>query len=263
MAETADALKAFNAMRFNGDGVITADTADQDDAKLLIANVLDTVGGADDRSGKPVTTGELPISRPWRTMLPGSTRHPLMRRYCRCRMTRLPHWMRSMPCGPRSTTSLRCQLAAFDSRAIAALNREEKEYYALTVKDLVITNDEIRSLPLAHIDSAVPLPLKQGLNPAWISAMATFVAKVVQPLLGDIDQLTEAQWNDIRRAWASSKPGRPARLVRSWKSSVSSACVPWRNRCRPGAGTAVRTGKSPGSHRQRHCIRRASGALRA
>ncbi|MEZ5507951.1 MAG: hypothetical protein R3F38_19100 [Gammaproteobacteria bacterium] len=58
VAETADALKAFNAMRFNGDGVITADTADQENAKLLIANVLDTVGGADDRSGKPGVTAD-------------------------------------------------------------------------------------------------------------------------------------------------------------------------------------------------------------
>lgn len=216
VAETADALKAFNAMRFNGDGVITADTADQENAKLLIANVLDTVGGVDDRSGKPGVTADK-VSEFFKAVAD----------YVAW-FDKASSDAALLPLQDDTAAALdalnavrakiddffvRCQLAAFDSRAIAALNREEKEYYALTVKDLVITNDEIRSLPLAHIDSAVPLPLKQGLNPAWISAMATFVAKVVQPLLGDIDQLTEAQWNDIKarlahfEAWQASKAG--------------------------------------------------------
>jgi hypothetical protein len=34
--ETADALKAFNAMPFNGDGVLTVDSADSDAAKAVI-----------------------------------------------------------------------------------------------------------------------------------------------------------------------------------------------------------------------------------
>ena len=49
---------------------------------------------------------------------------------------------------------VRCQLASFDSRAIAALNREEKEYYALAAQDLELSTDEIRRLPLAHIEQA-------------------------------------------------------------------------------------------------------------
>lgn len=216
VAETADALKAFNAMRFNGDGVITADTADQDDAKLLIANVLDTVGGADDRSGKPGVTADKVTEffkavadyMAWFDKASSDAALLPLQDDTAAALDALNAVRAKI-----DDFFVRCQLAAFDSRAIAALNREEKEYYALTVKDLVISNDEIRSLPLAHIDSAVPLPLKQGLNPAWISAMATFVAKVVQPLLGDIDQLTEAQWNDIKarlgqfEAWQASKAG--------------------------------------------------------
>jgi len=70
---------------------------------------------------------------------------------------------------------VRCQLAAFDGRAIAALNREEKEYYAMAAQDLVLTADEIRRLPLAQVAANASLPLQQGLNPAWRAAMANFV----------------------------------------------------------------------------------------
>ena len=42
----------------------------------------------------------------------------------------------------------RCRLAAFDPRAVAALNREEKEYLALAAKDLTITAAEIAGFPL-------------------------------------------------------------------------------------------------------------------
>ena len=40
----------------------------------------------------------------------------------------------------------RCRLAAFDGRALQALNREEKDYLAFTAKDLTITQDEIAAL---------------------------------------------------------------------------------------------------------------------
>lgn len=41
----------------------------------------------------------------------------------------------------------RCRLAAFDPRALAALNREEKEYLAPAAKDLSITAAEVAGVP--------------------------------------------------------------------------------------------------------------------
>src|SRR5690606_33573109 len=138
VAETADALKAFNAMRFNGDGVITADTADQDDAKLLIANVLDTVGGADDRSGRPgvhayrftdffkALSGFMALfdrASSYAALLPLQDDTAAVRDALKAVGANIDDFF------------VRCQLAAFDRRAIAALYLEEKEYYAHTVKD--------------------------------------------------------------------------------------------------------------------------------
>lgn len=52
VAETAEALKAFNAMPFNGDGVLTPDSADSDAARAVMADIIATVGGVADASGK-------------------------------------------------------------------------------------------------------------------------------------------------------------------------------------------------------------------
>src|SRR5437660_1583649 len=43
----------------------------------------------------------------------------------------------------------RCRLAAFDPRAVSALNREEKEYLTFAAKDLTLASAEMASFPLA------------------------------------------------------------------------------------------------------------------
>src|SRR5205814_5853573 len=79
----------------------------------------------------------------------------------------------------------RCRLAAFDSRALVAVNRQETEYLALAAKDLTISAAEIASFPLARVEPNKPLPLADGVNPAWAAAMAKFRAEVIAPPLGD------------------------------------------------------------------------------
>ncbi len=61
----------------------------------------------------------------------------------------------------------RGRLAAFDPRAVNALNRDEKEYAALGAKDLTSNHADIAGLPLAQVGATTPLPLTQGINPAW------------------------------------------------------------------------------------------------
>ena len=75
----------------------------------------------------------------------------------------------------------RCRLAAFDPRAVNALNREEKEYLALAAKDLTDTHAEIAGFPLARVEAGRPLPLTQGVNPAWADALAKLTADAVKP----------------------------------------------------------------------------------
>jgi len=107
----------------------------------------------------------------------------------------------------------RGRLAAFDPRAITALNRDEKEYAVLGAKELTSQHADIASLPLAQVGATTPLPLTQGLNPAWAGAMGALQTLAITPLLGEKSVLTEADWNALTGklaafdAWNAGKTG--------------------------------------------------------
>lgn len=215
VADTADAVKAFNAQPFNGDGVITAVSAGDDaDAKQLLADVIATVGGVDDAGGEPganedkvkaffeaVAGHAAWLAKGDDVALPMKADTPAAYAALVAVRAKVADYF------------ARCRLAAFDGRAQAALNREEKEYLALAAKDLTITDEEVRGFPLARIEADAALPLTKGLNPAWADAVATFAEKVVRPLLGEKTSLVEADWADVlsrfapHEAWLSEKAG--------------------------------------------------------
>ncbi|MFT3712376.1 MAG: hypothetical protein QM817_32415 [Archangium sp.] len=214
--DSAGAVKAFHEMAFNGDGVIPAESAKTPEQKQLIADVIATVGGSDDKSGKKGVNAD----------------------QVKAFFTAVGEYMGWLTKGEADTALMplkgdtvaafesmkvvrtkvddyfaRCRLAAFDSRAAAALNREEKEYLQVAAKDLSITSEEIKNFPLARIEAKKPLPLEENVNPAWADALHTFAVKTVRPICSDQKVLTEAQWGQIKtrlaafEAWQASKPG--------------------------------------------------------
>jgi len=216
LADTADTAKIFAATNFNGDGIIPADAASDDATKAVIGEIIATFGGEADRSGKPGISqakadaffGEAEAHSNWWKQAEGDKT--------------------ILPLGEATAAAVaavkavkmkvddffaRCRLAAFDARAIAALNREEKEYLALAAKDLTITSAEIAALPLAQVAAHKALPLGEGVNPAWAAALATLQVTAIKPLLGDKAALTEADWNALTtklaafEAWATGKVG--------------------------------------------------------
>jgi len=217
VTDTADAVKAFNAQPFNGDGVITEDSAGSDEvAKKLLADVIACAGSVEDKSGKPGVNEDkvkaffkdiadhaawLAKAEADEKLLPLKGDTPAAFEALKAVRTKVDDFF------------ARCRLAAFDGRAQAALNREEKEYLALAAKDLTITSAEIQGFPLSRIEADAALPLTKGLNPAWAAAIATFVEKTVKPLLGDKAALTESDWQALtarfapHEAWLSAKAG--------------------------------------------------------
>ncbi len=131
----------------------------------------------------------------------------------------------------------RCRLAAFDDRALQALNREEKEYLALVAKDLSITATEVQGFPLARIAAGRALPLEGAVNPAWAAAMRELSAKAIEPLLGPKQELTETDWAAVREKlaahekWVAAKAGAeveklgPARVRELAEPSVRAALI--------------------------------------
>jgi len=214
--DTTDTTKIFSATHFNGDGIVPVESASDAATQAVITDIIACCGSEIDRSGK------LGISQAKVDTFFAEAQG-------------FADWSKKaetdasiMPLGERTAAAAaavravkakvddyfaRCRLAAFDPRALAAVNRQESEYLALAAKDMTITGAEISGFPLARVEANRPLPLQQGLNPAWASALATLQFTVLKPLLGETSSLTEADWNTVvnkfaaHEAWLGARAG--------------------------------------------------------
>jgi hypothetical protein len=214
--EASKAASTFAAKPFNGDGVVPADSAADPLTKLLINDTIACVGSETDAGGKPGVslakadqffTEAAAYSEWWKsaendaTTLPLGLNTPAAAAAVKAVRTKVDDYF------------ARCRLAAFDTRAIGALNREEKEFAAFSAKDLTVESAEIAGFPLARIAPGEPLPLEDNLNPAWAGAMAAFQTNAVKPLLGERTKLTEADWKTLNakltrfESWNNTKVG--------------------------------------------------------
>jgi hypothetical protein len=216
VADTTDTQKIFAQTKFNGDGIVPVEAADDEATRKVIEEVIACLGAQTDRSGKP-----------------GISQASFDAFYDAC-AAYSAWWTKSesdksvLPLGEATGAAAasmaalqpkiddyfaRCRLAAFDARALGALNRPESEYLGLAAKDLSIDASEVAGFPLARIEAGRSLPLVEALNPAWAAAFGVFRTNVVKPLLGERMVLGESEWTDLKarlapyRSWAASKAG--------------------------------------------------------
>jgi hypothetical protein len=107
----------------------------------------------------------------------------------------------------------RTALAAFDDAAAAGLNRQEADFRAIGGGELAVDSPVLAALPLAHVEANSPLPLLEGVNPAWATALARLHGAAVVPLLGaDKSWLSAADWAALGEklrpyeAWIGTRP---------------------------------------------------------
>jgi hypothetical protein len=107
----------------------------------------------------------------------------------------------------------RCRLAAYDARALAAVNRKEEEYLAVGAKEMTVAARELGEFPLARIEANKPLSLTEGINPAWADAIDALRKHAVVPMFGrEQTQLTFNDWLAITarlapyQTWMAAKP---------------------------------------------------------
>jgi len=192
LADTADTAKIFASTNFNGDGIVPADAAGDAATKAVIVDIIACLGSEADRNAKP-GIGQAKLDQFFADAIAFSDWHkkaesdPVV-----------------LPFGDKTADAAaavravkakvddyfaRCRLAAFDARALGALNREEKEYLAIAAKDLTISATEVAGFPLARIEAGKPLPLRDSLNPAWEKAIAE-----LWPFFPGKTAMTEADW---------------------------------------------------------------------
>jgi hypothetical protein len=215
--DTADTVKIFAQTKFNGDGILPADAAEDPKLQAILADIITCQGAETDRSGKPGVTqakvdaffADAAAFADWSakanpadaTVMPLGASTAAGAAALKAVAAKIDDYF------------ARCRLAAFDSRAVDPLNLAVDQYTAVAGKSLSLAGAEFAALPLARIMPDQPLPLTGGINPAWRAAMAAFRAQVVVPLLGEKATLTEAEWSALTAkfgpfdAWLAAKAG--------------------------------------------------------
>ena len=138
--------KIFAQTQFNGDGIIPAEAA-EDAASRRSSTTSSRVSVANRTAGK---AGRKPGKVDNFSLMPrltriGGKRRKLTPRSCRLMAQPRPPRLRFKAVKNKVEDYFtRCRLAAFDPRAVSALNREEKEYLAFAAKDLTCVGRDRR-----------------------------------------------------------------------------------------------------------------------
>lgn len=216
VADLSDMTRLFSPDHFNGDGVVAPELSSDESVRQLLVEIVDTQGGVADRSGTPGVDAET-----------------LAAFFAQAQSVLAWHAegaaenKQLSPLGSNTAAAavafenvrakvddyfMRCQLAAFDTRAGESLNPAPLVYGALGNRTIATGDADIAALPLAAIVASKPLPLTEGINPAWAGAIQELRAAVIEPLLGARDTLSVDDWMSVSqqlagwRAWQAAKP---------------------------------------------------------
>ena len=209
LEDTADMTKIFADTKFNGDGIITPASADDEKLTALITTITEKIGKATDRSGADGITADhieafytaLADYAAWQA---AGTKEVF-------------------PFGDKTADALaavealkdkvadyfmRCKLIGFDQAIAPAVDVSVDKIGAIE-GNLADAGSAIAEEPLAKPVADGVLPL-DAVNPAWKAAVEAMRALVLD---ADKKTLTEAEWADIcgkfapYTAWMGEKKG--------------------------------------------------------
>ena len=207
LEDTADNVKIFAETRFNGDGIITPASAD-DEATAKLIETIAGIASATDRSG-----------------VPGITADHVEAFYTAC--AEYADWQKAgtkevFPFGDKTADALaavnalkdkvadyfmRCRLIGFDAAAAGAVDVNVEKIAAIE-GNLSAASEEIGQQPLAKPAADGKLNLK-AVNPAWKAAVDNVIA-----LIGiRKESIDESDWAGILdrfapyTAWLDAKKG--------------------------------------------------------
>lgn len=198
--DVSDTVAIFENTKFNGDAIIHSGSTDDEELKLLIGQIIECEGAVPDRSGND-----------------GVDTEKIEAFYAQC--AALLSWKKKsvdeneviLPFGDKTEDAynsflelkskiddyfLRCQLSEFDEASTETLNSIIARIETITTKDLTDCIDDISGFPLAKIESAKPLSLVSGINPAWKAKVDAFKG-LISTTGKEILQLDEKGWKEL------------------------------------------------------------------
>ena len=194
-ADVADVTRVFEGTRFNGDGVIPPQAAEDAALAQTISDAIACGFAVPDRSGQPgidqakldAFFAELSAYAQWAHGGDPSADAAAGFEAVRAVRVKVDDWFN------------RCRLAEFEPRLAAP----EPPPTA-----------ELQLLPLARVEPRGALPLLERVNPAWSGALAAFQKAAVAPIFGpQKTEITAIEWEQIRprftayETWIAGKKG--------------------------------------------------------
>lgn len=217
IADVSDSIAIFAKTRFNGDGIITENSADDEAMKALIKNVIDSMGSVTDRSGDPgIDTDKIEAF------------YTALADYTAWKDAGDADKANIFPYGDDTANALaacmavkdkiddffmRCKLASFNTDSAAVLDVSSAKIGEISGNNLAASTSEIATYPLARVNAEHKLPLGKEVNPAWAGAIAALKASVIDKEFKNAEYLTEEQWVSILakfnayNAWMGAKKG--------------------------------------------------------
>ena len=212
IADTADSAAIFAKTRFNGDGVITEASTDDEQLKAVIAAAVAATGGIADRSGAQGVNADLinafyaaladyaawsdaAVEAPF-----GADTDKAIEVYNALDAKVKDFFMRS-------------KLAAFSPDSTAALDVQTSRIEAISADNLTSKGDEIAAYPIARVTGKAEIDLSEPLNPAWAAQFET-LRSIVFPARKKA--LTEEDWSAVGAQFVA---------YTAWKNAKAGACV--------------------------------------
>lgn len=206
IAETSDIRAIFANTLFNGDGVITEVSASEEEDRMLIKDIISTIGPVADLSGADGVNMES------------------LNRFadeCKAYSERIRFVEENkdevMPYGDQTDEAyvlylklktkiedyfLRCQLAAFDPESAETLNKMSDRIQSINHRNLSDCSGEIESFPIAKIQSGNKLRWSEALNPAWSALLLNFKQIVAVKNKSLTKEISEEDWTTISNRFA-------------------------------------------------------------
>ena len=208
LADTKDISAIFAKTRFNGDGVITAQTSEVPEEQAVVAAIVNALGGVMDRSGESGVNAEL-IEKFYQLLADYKA------------------WSEAAVEAPYGADTdkaidaynaldakvkdyfVRAKLASFSPESVMKLDVQTGVIEAISADNLTGKTQEIAACPIARITGKADLDLDAAINPAWASQFKTLVS-IVKP---KEKAFTEESWAAIGstfadyNAWKVAKKG--------------------------------------------------------
>lgn len=209
LADTADIAAIFAKTRFNGDGIITEASTDEEQEKAAITAAIAATGGALDRSGVQGVNAEqieafyadLAAYEAWNNAAvtpPFADKTDTAIELYNALDAKIRDFF------------MRSKLASFSPDSTSALDVQTARIEAISAENLQCKQEEIALYPIARITGKAEIDLLAPINPTWADKFNTLKSIVVD---SESTALTETDWDEIGAkfaaytAWKGGKAG--------------------------------------------------------